>query len=80
MQGTAKTFVVNLGRLPYEELKLYLIKMFKRTVSRQEVYRQLQTIKLKAEESCLSYAIAMQSIAFKSNIEELKLVDIRRDF
>ncbi|XP_037825468.1 uncharacterized protein LOC119613515 [Lucilia sericata] len=76
LEGTAKQYVTNLGLLQFDDLKARLTRMFKRTVSRQEVYRQLQQRNLKPDESCLSYVVAMQSIAAKADIEEQELVDI----
>ncbi|XP_065363861.1 uncharacterized protein LOC135957113 isoform X2 [Calliphora vicina] len=74
--GTAKNFVFNLGPIEYSQLKSRLIKVFRRTVTRQEVYRQLQARKLLPTESSLSYVIAMQTIANQSTIEEQELVDL----
>lgn len=76
LTGTAKNHVFNLGLMEYDLIKFNLVKLFKRTITRQEVYRQLQARKLLPTESCLSYVIAMQTIANQSSIDEQELVDI----
>ncbi|XP_037809209.1 uncharacterized protein LOC119601985 [Lucilia sericata] len=76
LEGTAKKYANNLGLVDYDELKVKLINMFRRTVSRQEIYRQLRTRTLSPNETCLSYLVAMQSIASKADISEEELVDM----
>ncbi|KAI8116034.1 hypothetical protein CVS40_11828 [Lucilia cuprina] len=75
LTGAAKNYVFNLGAVGYLELKANIIKLFKRTVTRQEVYRQLQARKLQSSETALSYLISMQTIAGQSSIDEQELVD-----
>ncbi|XP_036320344.1 uncharacterized protein LOC118734759 [Rhagoletis pomonella] len=76
MSGTAKEFLLNQGLVDYSTLKSLLCAMFRRNCSRQEVYRQLRSRKLKSSESCVSYIVAMQSIAAQSEIPEQELIDI----
>lgn len=66
--GTARQYMHNLNTTSYIDLKKALIKTFKRTVSREEVYRQLRLRTLKPNETSVSYVIAMQTIAAQSNI------------
>ncbi|XP_036342398.1 uncharacterized protein LOC118752169 isoform X2 [Rhagoletis pomonella] len=76
MSGTAKECVFNHGASNYASLRMLVRTMFQRTVSRYEIYRQLRARKLKSSESCISYVVAMQSIASKMDIEEEELVDL----
>ena len=43
LKGTAKRYANELVLLEYDELKAKIIKMFKHTVSRQQIYRQLHS-------------------------------------
>ncbi|XP_065356322.1 uncharacterized protein LOC135950716 [Calliphora vicina] len=75
LEGSAQRYANNLGVLKYRDLKTKIVKLFKRTVSRQDVYRQLRSRTLRANESCISYLITMQSIATQTDIDERELID-----
>ena len=61
--GTAKNYIFTLGSLSFDELKSKLLKIFKRTITRKQVYNQLYARKLLPNETCFSYVIAMELIA-----------------
>ena len=79
LDGTAKEFVENLGYTSYDHVKSELLKMFSNTVMRRDVYRQLSARKLKANESCKAYVVAMYTIAKQIDIAEIELLDIILD-
>ncbi|XP_065356186.1 uncharacterized protein LOC135950579 [Calliphora vicina] len=76
LQGTAREFMENSNNWTYGDLKVSLFKIFRRDITREDVYRKLRTRTLKPSESCISYTISMQTIASLAEIEGQELVDI----
>ncbi|XP_037805707.1 uncharacterized protein LOC119599868 [Lucilia sericata] len=76
LEGTAREFMENSSNWTYNNLKGALFKIFKRVITREDVYRKLRARTLKASESCISYIISMQTIASQAKIEGQELVDI----
>ncbi|KAI8116305.1 Gag-Pol polyprotein [Lucilia cuprina] len=76
LEGTAREFMENSSNWTYNYLKGALFKIFKRVITREEVYHKLRARTLKASESCISYIISMQTIASQAKIEGQELVDI----
>ncbi|XP_065362090.1 uncharacterized protein LOC135955660 [Calliphora vicina] len=76
LQGTAREFMENSNNWTYGDLKVSLFKIFRRDITREDVYRKLRTRTLKPSESCISYIISMQTIASQAEIEGQELVDI----